>query len=479
MRTFKGVTHCRMVEPNHNCSCYLPRNLSYDGTYHSKYYYPIQRISKLVTKKNPRGCLAGSSRPSLQTGMDSERDTCKVCTGHLPNRDIKSCDNNSSSSLSDSVFSEDYTDMNDIDFKHQASSQIEADQDADSTYLSDRSSISTLENEEIGSVDNGDAADDSTSCDSSGIDIPPTARLKKPQIKLTLGTPPSQRKMDDSKMEDARGCGHSGSDDDEQEFAFLGTEPVRRATSLKTYKTPPGTPGRKKAVRFADALGLDLEKVRHILNLEDPPTVPTSALRDLKLSSSLDDDRSRFHAGPFRSAGGSKYLCTCFQQPCADPGFTDRVRANKVSLENCLVDDRDMTISGVVRVANVSYQKSVVIRYSVNSWLTFEDVQTSYVLNSNDGFSDRFSFTINVPHYFSAGSKISFCIMYSTGTDTYWDNNHGTNYVIECYARSSSIDGTDSSWVHFIWESRVLKISTFLVSNISCSPETFVQTLEQ
>ncbi len=78
---------------------------------------------------------------------------------------------------------------------------------------------------------------------------------------------------------------------EDREFDFLKTGPIKRSTSLKTNKTPPGTPSRKKVVRFADALGLDLESVRHILNLEAPPKIPAAALRDLKVSSQTNNTK--------------------------------------------------------------------------------------------------------------------------------------------------------------------------------------------
>ncbi|GIX78480.1 glycogen-binding subunit 76A [Caerostris extrusa] len=59
-----------------------------------------------------------------------------------------------------------------------------------------------------------------------------------------------------------------------------------RSTSLKTGKTPPGTPSRKKIVRFADVLGLDLEAIRHFVKDDDAPIVPQSAFADLKIKPS-------------------------------------------------------------------------------------------------------------------------------------------------------------------------------------------------
>jgi hypothetical protein len=68
-------------------------------------------------------------------------------------------------------------------------------------------------------------------------------------------------------------------DDDDAESSDSYSLPhrIQRSSSLKTGKTPPGTPGRKKIVRFADVLGLDLADVRTFL--DEIPNVPTSAFR--------------------------------------------------------------------------------------------------------------------------------------------------------------------------------------------------------
>ncbi len=58
-------------------------------------------------------------------------------------------------------------------------------------------------------------------------------------------------------------------------------------------------------------------------------------------------------------AVGSRYLTACFSQPGAASDFLKRVAAQKVVLENCLVDGTDMLVTGSVRVSNVSYHKKV------------------------------------------------------------------------------------------------------------------------
>jgi len=222
---------------------------------------------------------------------------------------------------------------------------------------------------------------------------------------------------------------------DEPEFNINKAE-LRKTSSLKSNKTPPGTPSRKKMVRFADAMGLDLESIRHVLDTENPPRIPASAIADLKVGVEAD-----------RKDVGSRYLDLCFQQPCAHEDFMTRVMADKVSLENCMITD--MSITGFVRVANIGYHKCVRVRYSINNWITFYDVMASYVQNSCDGATDRFSFTIVSPSTLGPGTKISFAVSFTVNDRVYWDNNKSKNYGIVCYAKTTPSD-LDSSWVHFM-----------------------------
>ncbi|KAK3086787.1 hypothetical protein FSP39_023395 [Pinctada imbricata] len=121
---------------------------------------------------------------------------------------------------------------------------------------------------------------------------------------------------------------------EDKEFNFNRTE-LRKSSSLKATKTPPGTPSRKKMVRFADAMGLDLESVRHVLNTDAPPKIPASATADLQVG--IEKDRQGI---------GSLYLCSKFQQPGAKESFLVTVMTQKVSLENAVITD--LTITGTV-----------------------------------------------------------------------------------------------------------------------------------
>ncbi|GFG37628.1 hypothetical protein Cfor_03885 [Coptotermes formosanus] len=232
----------------------------------------------------------------------------------------------------------------------------------------------------------------------------------------------------------------SEDDDDDDDDPNRSTPRVRRCSSLKTGKTPPGTPGRKKIVRFADVLGLDLADVRTFL--DEIPKIPLSAYDDLQCSELLDTTSSSLRDGPLSDImmstcmGGTtkqdRCLIPLFQQPAGQPYFIDRVRDEFVCLENAVVTDRvSYCVSGTVRVRNLDFHKSVHVRYTLDGWKTFADLQATYVANSCDGFSDKFSFTLYA-HTLQVGQRLEFAIRFHCRGGQYWDSNRGANYAFQC-----------------------------------------------
>lgn len=219
------------------------------------------------------------------------------------------------------------------------------------------------------------------------------------------------------------------------------TPRVRRCSSLKTGKTPPGTPGRKKIVRFADVLGLDLADVRTFM--DEIPKIPTSAyddLSDVDISISLSDQSLCSNSSPLDSHHPKplKMLMPLFAQPGGEANFLDRVRENQVCLENAVIADPiDLSVQGTVRVRNLDFNKSVHIRYTTDHWKTFADLQATYVENSCDGFSDKFSFTLYV-HTLAIGQKLEFAVRFHCKGCQYWDSNEGANYCFECLPMCNS-----------------------------------------
>lgn len=222
-------------------------------------------------------------------------------------------------------------------------------------------------------------------------------------------------------------------EDDEEEDIEIRRLRFRKCSSLKSGKTPPGTPGRKKIVRFADVLGLDLADVKTFL--DEIPTIPKSAykdLHDIELSSSPVENTFRISQQPPR---GERVLLPLFQQPVGQPFFLERVRDSNVCLENAIISDPVLfAITGTVRVKNIDYHKSVHIRYTIDNWKTFADLQARYVPNSCDGFSDKFSFLLYA-HTLDIGNRLEFAVRFQARGVQYWDSNGGTNYVFQCVSK--------------------------------------------
>jgi len=129
-------------------------------------------------------------------------------------------------------------------------------------------------------------------------------------------------------------------------------------------------------------------------------------------------------------ASPEKCLFPMFQQPSGCPEFIDRLRTQKVCLENAYLGD-SMSINGTVRVLNIEFHKSVHVRYTLDNWENFADLQATYAVGSSDGFSDKFNFVLYA-NTLDVGQRLEFAVRYMTGSDIYWDNNNGANYAFQC-----------------------------------------------
>jgi len=128
-----------------------------------------------------------------------------------------------------------------------------------------------------------------------------------------------------------------------------------------------------------------------------------------------------------------RLMCTNFPTDCK-AGANSIVHLRSLSAIN-------MNITGIVSVANIAFQKEVVVRYSLDDWYTWSESRAIFD-SSTDASHDTFSFFISFPSHLPVGTRCSLCIRYRSGDciDN-WDNNHGNNYVIECV----STDGSKST----------------------------------
>uniref|UniRef100_A0A8D8W8N2 Glycogen-binding subunit 76A n=2 Tax=Cacopsylla melanoneura TaxID=428564 RepID=A0A8D8W8N2_9HEMI len=220
---------------------------------------------------------------------------------------------------------------------------------------------------------------------------------------------------------------------------------LRRCSSLKSGKTPPGTPASKKIVRFVDVMGLDIADVRTYL--DEIPKVPQSAYEDLVCPSDSDDDneeetncndcdknqQDQLATNPRRNLT----LLALFNQPGYEPNFFQNLNSNKICLEKVIITqyyDGKPIISGTIRVRNEHFNKAVYVRYTTDQWCTYKEVLAKYIDNSCDGYSDKFSFVLYTQSWGLVPLKtIALCFRYVTNGHEYWDGNRGKNYTFQCH----------------------------------------------
>ncbi|XP_076143105.1 protein phosphatase 1 regulatory subunit 3D [Alosa pseudoharengus] len=205
------------------------------------------------------------------------------------------------------------------------------------------------------------------------------------------------------------------------------------------------SPSCQKKVRFADSLGLELTSVRHFDDT-DVPEVPERILAKFRCQTPLFLKRfDKFPSVPTQTV----LMEMEFTNPGTLPDFIEKVKELKVLLE-CVRSD-DFSLSGFIRVLNIAFEKSVAVRYTLNNWMTCMDSLASYVPQSNDGVTDRFSFKMVVPTFLESGGTLQFAIKYTVGGEEYWDNNYGNNYKVKRHKfKISPPREWEDGWIHFI-----------------------------
>ncbi|XP_061119028.1 protein phosphatase 1 regulatory subunit 3B isoform X1 [Conger conger] len=183
----------------------------------------------------------------------------------------------------------------------------------------------------------------------------------------------------------------------------------------------------KKQVSFADHKGLSLTAVKVFSEFEDPIDIPLS-VRDL-LGSMTGLCLAGAWAGA--GAGGGNDLVLDFAQPSSDYLlFRRRLEQQKVCLEHCTL--RERSLSGTVAVRNLSYEKTVKVRITFDTWKTHADVECGYVKDTYAGGSDRdtFSFQLGLPEELRPHERVEFAVCYQAAGQAYWDSNQDQNYGI-------------------------------------------------
>lgn len=115
------------------------------------------------------------------------------------------------------------------------------------------------------------------------------------------------------------------------------------------------------------------------------------------------------------------------------PSFSPYEQSSVV-LESVGYKSSKSLLYGTVKVHNLAFEKSVLVRMTLDNWKTVSDTPATFLrtLTPVDGTRpgvDRFKFTIACSDTSVAATHISMCVCYRAGGNEYWDNNMGSNYI--------------------------------------------------
>ncbi|NXF37499.1 PPR3A phosphatase, partial [Nyctibius bracteatus] len=195
----------------------------------------------------------------------------------------------------------------------------------------------------------------------------------------------------------------------------------RRRNSASSEEEEPDTPTTiARKVSFADAFGFDLVSVKEF----DTWEVPNTGQND-------DTEDEVFPQEEY-------FFSQLFTLPASQEELLQKVREQKVALESILFLPGITCMNGIIRVLNVSFEKLVYVRMTLNNWLSYYDTLAEFMPNSCGSETDQFCFKITlVPPYQKDGAKVEFCIRYETSVGTFWANNDDKNYTLICHKKET------------------------------------------
>lgn len=219
-------------------------------------------------------------------------------------------------------------------------------------------------------------------------------------------------------------------------------ERVKSSLKLPSLVRHQSMPATSKMVHF----DINLERVCHFLNSEKPTAVSTQ--------SSPVEERPKFHWGTDSDhdtessedeeeedprIGFQRYLDRTEWQ-ISLPNFTQNFNlesSKTVFVESVFLSGDKNNLLGNVAVKNLTFEKHVSIRYSLDNWKTVTEISAEYNPDVRRKLKvlgyDRFTFSLNLcdfPQHYT-NSVLLFCVKFVDGNGgIYWDNNNGHNYKV-------------------------------------------------
>ncbi|KAF1801982.1 carbohydrate-binding module family 21 protein [Mucor lusitanicus] len=184
--------------------------------------------------------------------------------------------------------------------------------------------------------------------------------------------------------------------------------------SLNKYHRKP-----KKSVRFCD--NASLENVRLFLKTQ----MPKACRSDPACLNKQYTFRIRRPNWP----------SSALKRRNSDGGAAVRLEDVQLSKQQQQQQDaQHVTLLGSIQVANLAFQKRVIVRYTLDDWNTAKEVEAQYqepIAHSANTW-DRFSFKIVLDaNTHAAHESLYLAVKYNVNGREFWDNNNHKNYQVD------------------------------------------------
>lgn len=227
--------------------------------------------------------------------------------------------------------------------------------------------------------------------------------------------------------------------------------PATFPTSAYGAKSVPTTPSAMKSVHF----DTQLEHIK-IFKVKGRPQAVSREGSPEHTETETEEERdypwfgSRRGGGPGRTPG-HRSPTNPTTPPVSEvdeqlvlrlPNFPSSAKLSldkDIFLERIYLSDDLRSVRGTVQVKNLSFEKWVAVRFTLDHWATVNEVSAEYSESIKEGSADRFVFSIKLNEVLNwprgAGlnetKTIFLCLRYTTGGREIWDNNDGENYQLD------------------------------------------------
>ncbi|BFZ54837.1 hypothetical protein PYCC9005_001874 [Savitreella phatthalungensis] len=203
----------------------------------------------------------------------------------------------------------------------------------------------------------------------------------------------------------------------------------------------PATPNGSKNVHF----DRKLEHVRHFLYTEKPAAVSatTSPTQEYVTDDEFPFEGRRRNNGTLGSGSSTPEE---YELSIELPNFVPEAQQTDnngaiIKVETVYLSTDKKSLIGRVAVRNLSFEKHVRVRYTMDYWRTTSESGAEFTSDvrkkqREDGF-DRFLFNIKIDDFTGVTDKtMFFCVRYVVGGQEYWDSNGGMNFRVEFHQRA-------------------------------------------